>query len=832
MKKYLSLTLILGMMLTLLGIIPAEAKAYADYPYLYADFETYGDISSDGFNTTGKLAWSDEGAHGSNGALYVTQQDGGSGTYTDLFVPIKSNAKWMLTGPFKMSAWIKVDTTKTKIKDAAIAKELGFVLRAPALEGETVKSSWEFDWTVSADINQLNSGQWIYYEKIVTNWDGQMRHGPVYLDEVTQVNFNPRFGDVQSGKLSNVLAADSPTQSLCWYLDDLIVEPLKEAYVPVEATGAPLIDEDFSSGTYPEIFTSTASTYSTISDGCLVYENTRTNVYNQITTTSLPFKYNKIYRLSFRAKANDADSVGSIIKVYANRKQAARHDANDTFAEEWFSDAMNPNTNASGTLTTDWQNFELYMTRQVKAAYHNQFQLNIRCTNAARQSNMSNLGKEPTNFSIDDILLEELPTVANGDFEWLKTDVVTSNEDNNVSDNDSKLYGTFYGWRQNGATVEASQDKPAASEGTQSAKITVNTANGYIEQGVHIPNNSEREIKFWAKGEGDSIGKTIQVKLDRTVATKDSRDVYPIDDVQLLNAGTLTGEWQEFTIPYALAVAKPDGANDYAEPRSPFMSFVVDGGAAGMVYYVDDVTFDLPDETTAHPEPYATDLSIAGDPIEGETLLFDYTFNSDEGLAEGNSVVRVLKDLGGGKYITLAQIVRTGGAPVSFTIPESATDSKLRFEVMPVTVADSEEIITYGAIYATTSDTIKKAQVIEPVLNSFDAASSSITGRLYVENNVSGAETLNLVLIVVVCDENGGLINYGSKAISVADANSGEIALAVSTVVPSAMGVEVAYAKAYVWGFSGELLDTKAVNEITLFDSNMVSYAEPVVLEK
>ena len=45
MKKYISLALVLGMLLTVVGIIPAEAKAYEAYPYIYSDFEDPASIA-------------------------------------------------------------------------------------------------------------------------------------------------------------------------------------------------------------------------------------------------------------------------------------------------------------------------------------------------------------------------------------------------------------------------------------------------------------------------------------------------------------------------------------------------------------------------------------------------------------------------------------------------------------------------------------------------------------------------------------------------------------------------------------------------------------------
>ena len=110
MKKYLSLTLILGMMLTLVSIIPAEAKAFADYPYIYSDFENQ-DFSADGIASSNTLTWTQGGAHGSKGALHIEQTN----SSRDVNFTMK-DAAWLKGGSFRMSAWVKADAANTTFK--------------------------------------------------------------------------------------------------------------------------------------------------------------------------------------------------------------------------------------------------------------------------------------------------------------------------------------------------------------------------------------------------------------------------------------------------------------------------------------------------------------------------------------------------------------------------------------------------------------------------------------------------------------------------------------------------------------------------------------------
>ncbi len=808
MKKILSFVLAFGMMLSLISIIPAQAAPTEDYPYIYEDFET------DRGTTAGEVAkWVNEGAHGTNGALKFVQTT----DVKDINVLLADPS--ILEGKFKMSAWVKVDTEKSKLK----GNRFGFVFWGPATDTPDGKydkkpnqlnlNSWEMDWQVEVDINALNRGEWVYVEKIVENWDGVMRHGIYTPDaEGASFRFAPRLGSPGDGILTNILAADSPTKEFHWYLDDFIIEPVKEPYGADADSGESkaLVDVDFSESlsSYSKQISILAG-FGQIEDGCFHFTSAGGS-YNNIEVKEQPVKYNKIYKFSFRAKANDDETVGTMMKLIAIRGtkvgDTSKKDVNDPFYHYQFVRAMDAETGAEGKLTKEWKTYELYMTRQIKAAFHPPLSFNLRAYGPVK---VEDGGKEAVDFMIDDLKFEELPTVTNGDFAWKTGDIPTTMEDSNMDNNDSKLYGTFYGWRDVGATS-------ASVDGA--AKVTVTAANGHIEQGVHIKNGSQNVIKFRAKGEGDSVGKSIQVKLDRDVANKDTRDVYNVETEVLGEGLVLTDEWQEYSIRYDLDVKAPAGANASAEPRSPYLSFVVDDGAAGLTYYVDDVVVEpyIP----PYELPYATDLMLDTAPLSDSEVTFTYLYNNDSEreLYEGNSVVRVLKKTEDGNYITLAQMSDPSGF-YDYLVPAHALGSKLRFEVLPLTEPDENGNVISGAVYALETDIVKKALVVNSTLNAFDEESGSITGTLSVENNRVSGDNMDMFLAIVLYDANGGIVRYDSKPVSVSASATENISLSVSTA--NAAGLEpVAYAKAFTWNGSG------------IFDTDLTSCAETITVTR
>ena len=324
------------------------------------------------------------------------------------------------------------------------------------------------------------------------------------------------------------------------------------------------------------------------------------------------------------------------------------------------------------------------------------------------------------------------------------------------------------------------------------------------------------EFKFWAKGEGESVGKSIQVKLDRKVSKKDALDVYNVPDTELLGEDmVLTDEWQEYTVRYTPSFTANGTASAGVIPRLPFMSIVVDGGASGLTYYLDDITFEKYEEpVTEVVPPKAVNAAVDGLAVTGGKVYPSWDLDSANGGLD-NTFVRVVKVMDNGEEATLAI------EPLLFvyTISEDLLGASLRFDILPAEEMEENDVkyYIYGDYVSVEVGKVKPAMVITPTLGEFDAVNGSVTGKLYVENNTQ--DSLELFMVVALYDANDCAIRYEAKPISVDGGLDDDITVSVSTAAVEGFA-DVAKAKAFVWGGTG------------VFDTDMTPYADVLVVEK
>ena len=794
MKRYLSVVLLLGLALTMLGALPVKAEINADYPYLYMDFENSSGTGVNGSHTS--LAKG--GAGGSAGSLYVNQTEDAQ----DYYVPVPSY-DFMVGQRAKLSAWIKLDTSKTKLERQSI----GYVMYGPSDSGN---NSWLGLDSFSATNLDLNSGEWVYVERFLT-WDGAMTDGGMYDGSKTDTipcNICPRVGQYASGIIKDAVAEDSPTKSICYWIDNITLEPaIEKPEGPVEETDTTfLLNAVFDSdadGLTSEVAKYSPATGPDGKPGILKIAG-KTGTYHDLQSPMLPIKYNKLYRISMKAKADSSASVGVVPRAIILRSGRL----------DFTNDPINKHGDADGfqyvsfeqELTTEWQTFTAYVKRNVKTFDENPLSILFRFGD----------GTKIQKASVDDVRVEEFnDCVTNGDFEDLKTDIppTVNWASPDVEGEDDNRYGTFYGWFEEGATAEVSDDVSAETEGAKSAKITTIQENGTVCQGVFLPYNIPQEISFWAKGEGESVGKSVQVKLDRFVETKDPDDAYDVPDTEILGTDlTLRDTWQQYTIPYHFEVTKPSDAKPGVGPRQPYISLLVNGGAADMTYYVDDFTVGESKEANVFPFPYAEDAMVTGNMLAGDTLTLEYTYVSEAGKEQGASFVRVVKELAGGDFV--AGLFETEDNWFEYTIPKEVSGSSIRFEILPVAKDGTPGVIERVPVVV-----VKHPQVVQPSLSEFDAESASVTGSLYAENNAPGGEDLELFIVVAVYDKNGCAVRMNSKSVSIPAEDSAEIACTVSTAEEAGYA-PIHKAKLYVWGGTD------------VFHTNMISYADTIEKEK
>ena len=798
MKKILSMILAVGMMLSLLSIMPAQAEEEnaAEYPYINLSFDEEG--VREGFNTEGpyKVTWDEDGVAGSRGSLYC-EMTGSNGDYSfNVDCP-----EILIGGTAKISCWVKIDTTKTKVKK----DHMQFILWGMT-PGVTSGQAYQFNWSTST--GKLNSGEWQYVEYIVDNWDGSM-HNKEMIDCSRAVTVSPRLGGLgDTGVKKDAVAEDSPSDALAYWIDEFRIEP-----VPKTDDGAVEDDALFYDSCSGSKKVGGGSYNSGIGhDGKAGYASYTVTAsqptYADFSTPNLNIKANTWYKISVWAKADDAATVGDFVQFNLMRQSRLDKEIDSSNATDHpapYAGNSYQMIRPEMKLTNDWQYVETYFKRNTKTFDNKSLSVWFRCGDDTKARK----------FSFDDFRIEEVGgAVTNGDFELEKSDIPVTRHSSSgdTAKDDYNRYGTFYGWHEVNATATVSSDVPANSEGTQSAKIVTSAANAEVHQGIFVENQSDTEFKFWAKGEGESVGKSIQVKLDRAVTVNSAKDVYDVPDTELLGEDlVLTDEWKEYTVRYTPDFKANGTVENGVIPRLPFMSIIVDGGAAGLTYYLDDITYEAYEEPVVEIlPPKAVNVSVDGNAItDYEVYLYWELESTNDGV--DNTFVRVSKILDNGQEATLA----IEPLMYAYTIPEIAEGAKLRFDILPG--EDTAEGIVYGDFVSVMTDKVKPALTVTPELGAFNEEAGSVTGKLFVENNLQ--DTLELFLVVALYDENDCAIRYEVKPVSVSTGAAENITVSVSTAAAEGFA-PVAKAKAFVWGGTG------------VFDTDMTPYADVLVVEK
>ncbi len=816
MKRYISMALILGMMLSILSIIPVQAKdATALYPYTNLTFDTNADISE--FSQNGfSVRHSNVGIGGSVGSAYL-ETNGAS--FWDYQINIK-HPEILVGRKAKISIWVKLDTTRTKVKQDRTAS---IIIWGPTLESSSQSYYFPAGVTVS---NSFNSGEWVKIECVLDNWDGMM--SGKMLDLSKKVSMTVRLGGPSwSNNKADFVAADSPQNVISYWMDEVRVEPVPESGgnegEPEEPSEEPTVFLD--NGTDGNKVTGDNVSWNS-GIGCdgkpgyMTFSSVDTDrIYSDMNTPQLDINYNTLYKVSVWAKADDDATVGEFVMftVMRDKRMDRTYDSTSATPPGPYADFQQ--ITFDGTLTKDWQCFESYFNRNVKSFDDGLLSVKFRGGN----------DKKGRSFSMDNIKVEAVGnTISNGDFEWNKEDIpqTTYTTTTSTERDDYARYGTFYSWFEQNADVVASNDVPLYSDGIQSAKITTTGENAEINQGLYVTNNTDMAFRFWAKGEGDSVGKSVQVKLDRTVPVvaepfeKNGRlypgDEFSVPDVELLGEELyLTDEWEQYEVRYQPAFT--GGTSADVIPRLPFVSIVIDGGAEGLTYYLDDITYEAYEALDDSPQklipPDITDLYVDSSMVAGDEVYFNWMFNTyNDGLDE--TIIRVTQILENGEEVTLAIQQDT-----EFTIPQNAVGSTLHFDILPlenVLTNAGEEVSLYGDFVSyTLPEPIKAEKVFTPTLG--EMGTDSVTGSLYVENNKG--ETIDLFLLVAVFDESNCVIRYETKALSVEVGSAETITVSVPTIEAEGYA-PVKYAKAIALGGT------------SVFDTDLTPYTEFLVVEK
>ena len=817
MKKFISLTIVLTMLLSVFYCFPAEARVYADYPYIYLDFEenNLDQLGTDGVIEKGVGVWTAGGACGTNGC--ITLEDNAQWSYSQYY--FKEPLKVKQT--YRMSVWVKVLTEDL----LNVVPQMRFLIYTRSHDGQSAVKQ------VPITVGTPEPNKWVQCTGTF-EWDGMAENeGNGWkvepIDPTANMRLGVRLATTRGGStLYHELAQEKPYSEdrnfvVQYALDDIVVEPAVNAEKPVYDDSY-VVALDFEDGSTGGVGGGGTKKVVTDPERGKVLENVAAQgTFDEVVKTAT-MEYNHLYKVSFWVKRTDdyCDYGGQNSRMQFISWLNNRLDNENITKGSLYPAYFGPNNIAKD----QWTYVEFYQKWDVKTFDNKKVDVGIRVGNNKASGFLNKPekkveeGQEGVTCYIDNFFIQDLGFVQNGDFEAEQNSIwrYTAARDGKVET------PKVFGWFDDNAVSSISTDVRSAAddpktESTQSMSVNITSNGGRVYQGINFENNKKYKLSFWAKGldmaEGEE--KPISVVLDRKVETLDKKDVYQVEDYETLrdDKWTLTGEWKKYECdfePKYVAGSTPD-AN--VIPRTPFMYIDVDGNKAGTKFLVDDISFVDANAIVVKPEvnPYPRLEGVKwveGEAVSGATVQIDYEFVSEvEGMGESFSVVRALISEDGKNWGCIGQSATYNS--VSYTIPEIAIGKQLKLEIAPM-----DEVYQMGEIATVELGEVKKAFEIVPEINNWNKETGEVAASVFIENNLSSLGNQKIVVILALYNDNNTLISTTVKPEIITEQYSETIKIsAISTASASK-------ARLYVW--SGT----------SLADAGEKSYCEAVSLDK
>ena len=555
-------------------------------------------------------------------------------------------------------------------------------------------------------------------------------------------------------------------------------------------------------------------------------------MFNADEHANILWSANHMYEISFQfrsrkmvTKNNTTAQNGHMaIKIQSNSATLTTTDVNGlTGIEAW---PIMPNMNVL-PLDGQWHEIKLPFKFELKTfaeLYRNGVPLQIGLIpyiNSANRWDGVNL-----DIDIDDLYVKDLGPVANGDFETGSGSATRTYRGKSAPSHGVKQYEVF-GWNTENATAAQSTDVREEATGKNSMKVTVGEDGGYVWQGIALEKDIETyRVSFWAKGpeslaDGEEI--PFAMVLDRNAAvTEQAQEYYDTPNFEFYTGADsviksdtysysdsdkevqewkLTNQWQYYTCEVSNvfdAIPGHESVNtSKIKPRQPFMYFDVDGNGAATEYFLDDFVLEEATEKTEFAYPYIENANLlSGELVSGETVTAAYGFVSDSGMAEKETVARLMISEKNMNMWATQETISANGGEVSFVLPASAVGKQAKIVFSPV-----DENNLFGVTETLELGEVKEAFTVAPAISGWDETNSVVNGSAKVEINLSAVESQKITVILAVYNEKNKMVATAVKTETVAYGDSVTIPVSASFA-----GKDASHAKLFVW--SGESAQT------------------------
>lgn len=816
MKKFVSITIVLTMLLSVFYCFPAEARVYEDYPYIYLDFEDQdatNQLKANGVITNSvPNSWKAGGANGTNGCLTFTEERAWANNAYPLKRPLKVGEH------YRGSLWVRLNNVEdlmganpkialifyTKSKTGGTAHKFVYPTGEIKPGGEWVHCTGDFIWDGIANDESQNST-------------------PQPIDPAAPVDMRVRIINGDNTLRTYLADKDRLGSSfqLKYDMDDIVLEPEVNGKTVVYDDSY-LVTADFEDGSVGGL-----SGIKSVQDdpergGKVGLVQSPIGSFNSLEAKNNPLKFNHLYKISCWLKRTDdycefGGEKSKVACINMAQENGTRQDFTNIAPTVQY-----PTYTKDGLTQNKWTLYEYYLKYDVKTFDGKGAVTGIRVGNSAASKDAGQTGEiglEGVTYYVDDFLIQDLGFVQNGDFEHEQSEIYRIDAKGVTQKTDS-----VFGWLPEQATSSISADVRSTetdpkSESTKSLSVNITSDGGRVYQGINFENGKEYTLSFWAKGLDMEAGeeKPLSVVLDRKVEKVDGKDVYDVPDYETLGSNwKLTNEWKkyEFTFKPDYKAASTAGAKII--PRTPFMYIDVDGNKAGTKFLVDDISFVDANAIVVKPEvnPYPRLEGVKwveGEAVSGATVQIDYEFVSEvKEMMEGESVVRALISEDGRNWGCIGQSATFGR--VLYTIPDIAIGKQLKLEIAPM-----DGVYQMGEIATVELGEVKKAFEIVPEINNWNEETGEVAASVFIENNLSSLGNQKIVVILALYDDNNTLISTTVKPEIITEQYSETIKVsAISTASASK-------AKLYVWsGTSLADAGEKSYCEAVSFDKNAV----------
>ena len=801
MKKFLSITLVITVLLSVFCFVPAEAHLSETYPYLSLDFEENNVADMQAAQVVGnrmRPAWKAGGANGTNGCLSLV--DFADYSWEDFYL----GQPLVVGQTYRVSAWVRLnDTIPEDYKDKVGIRYLIYTKMANGNGG--VKQ-------VLVTPTEMKTGEWTLCETTFP-WDGKAQdendgYKTKDIDPDADMRLGVRFDSGKGDGTTFRMKLDGKPD-IHFDLDDIVLEPV------IEKAAGPAYGDDYTlAATFEDGTTAGLQGLSgVVTDperGKVGHGKWKSGKNSFATITAAgKVKINHTYKISAWLKRLDDYTVfdGDTTQVALIGNPVDRVDyTNVASGTKYPTDGSKQRIDQQNK----WFYHEWYIKYEARTFDNFHPEAGLRIGNSKASVNEvgdGQIGQEGVEVYVDDFLIQDLGIVANGDMETAERTVYVIGE----KDKASRVNDSVFAWRTTDATATSVTDVPAVSESTKSMNVKINANGGKVYQGINLENNKSYTVSFWAKGKNLADGETkpMDIAFDRKVKTVMAQDVYDVPDYETIGAGwDLTNEWQkyEYTFDYAYE-AKSAPASQNFVPRMPMMYIDVDGNKAGTEFIVDDFVivdsnYVAPDNRYPYPYINTAEISSEDGIVETAELQIVYEMISETEKMEGDSIVRMSMSEDGKNWGIIRQVVADYGF-AKVTIPSNAVGKQLKLEILPMDLSDDGESSQMGIIYTAELGVVDVATKIEPQFTKWDAANGEISASVYMEQNLLSAGDQNVVVILAVYDDNNTLI--GTEAVPKLVEAGKPATVLVSASIKGVEDITGTNAKLFVW--SGTSLD-------------------------